>query len=147
MNHTYLLIAIRLRQRLETPCWTKAKPNHRTRARVALNQTRSVLFAWSTRLHMHGWIVSTSVLYSALVACAFLRMRASKRLALCAARFRSWQRTACPLHSASLESLPHEIGATEHVARISIKWCYRAHCIAPLCQAHAVLDPVETRKF
>ena len=42
---------------------------------------------------------------------------------------------------------PYEIGATEHIARISIKWCYRAHCIATRCEALAVLDPVETRKF
>jgi hypothetical protein len=34
---------------------------------------------------------------------------------------------------------PYEIGATEHIARISIKWCYRAHCIASLCEALAVL--------
>ena len=33
---------------------------------------------------------------------------------------------------------PYEIGATEHIARISIKWCYRAHCIATLCEALAV---------
>ena len=32
---------------------------------------------------------------------------------------------------------------TEHIARISITWCYRAHCIASLCEALAVLDPVE----
>ena len=29
-------------------------------------------------------------------------------------------------------------GATEHIARISIKWCYRAHCIATLCIARAL---------
>ena len=33
---------------------------------------------------------------------------------------------------------PYEIGATEHIARISVKWCYRAHCIATLCEALAV---------
>ena len=42
---------------------------------------------------------------------------------------------------------PHEIGATEHIVRMSIKWCYRAHCVTTLCEALAVLDPVGTRKF
>ena len=32
------------------------------------------------------------------------------------------------LRGFSAECGPYEIGATEHIARISIKWCYRAHC-------------------
>ena len=42
---------------------------------------------------------------------------------------------------------PYEIGAAEHIVRMSIKWCYRAHCMTTLCEALAVLDAVGTRKF
>ena len=36
---------------------------------------------------------------------------------------------------------PYEIGATEHIVRMSIKWCYRAHCMTTLCDLGSCGDP------
>ena len=44
------------------------------------------------------------------------------------AQSRQWTVVAAVLDSGTVGVSVNLIGATEHIVRMSIKWCYRAHC-------------------